>query len=58
MLAEQPDAGAHPEGTPARVRRLVLPRTQYYLYYQVERGAGAVLVLAIWHTARDSGPPM
>lgn len=56
LLAERPDAGARVGGIPADVRRLLLPRTQYYLYYRVDRGARCVIVIAIWHTARGSRP--
>ena len=58
LLVEQPEAGAHPEGAPARVRHIVLPRTQYFIYYQIDRSARAVLVLSVWHTSRGSGPPL
>jgi plasmid stabilization system protein ParE len=47
-------------GAPARdvrlpaVRRLILQRTRYHVYYRV---AGQVLeVLAVWHAVRGSGP--
>lgn len=47
-------------GSPARharadgVRRLLLRRTRYYVYYRVR---GDILqVLAVWHAARGSGP--
>jgi plasmid stabilization system protein ParE len=38
------------------VRRLLLPRTQYHLYDVVQESARTILVLAIRHAARDSGP--
>lgn len=47
-------------GTPARqnrlagVRRLHLSRIHYYLYYRAS--AGAVDVLAFWHTSRGTEP--
>jgi plasmid stabilization system protein ParE len=50
------------QGVPARdvtrgsVRRLLLSKTQYLLYYEVDEGRGAVLVLRLWHTRRG-GPP-
>jgi plasmid stabilization system protein ParE len=37
------------------VRRLLLPRTRYYLYYRL--AADDLLeVVAIWHASRGSGP--
>jgi len=36
------------------IRRLILPRTRYHVYYRV---AGQVLeILAVWHAVRGSGP--
>jgi plasmid stabilization system protein ParE len=47
-------------GAPARdvrlagIRRLILQRTRYHVYYRV---AGQVLeILAVWHAVRGSGP--
>jgi transposase len=39
-----------------RFRRVLLPRARYHVYY-VPRG-GVVLVLAVWHAKRGSGPPL
>jgi plasmid stabilization system protein ParE len=38
------------------VRRVTLTRVRYYLYYRVT--PNAIQVLAFWHTARGSEPPM
>jgi len=38
------------------VRRLLLPRTGYYLYYTVDDAAAVVEIAAVWHTARGGGP--
>jgi plasmid stabilization system protein ParE len=49
-------------GAPAKsermksIRRVLLRRTQHHVYYRV-RG-NALEVLAVWHTARRSGPPL
>ena len=40
----------------AQIRRLLLPRSRYAVYFSVE--AEVVLVVAVWHTARGSGPPI
>jgi plasmid stabilization system protein ParE len=40
----------------ADVRRVLLPRTRYALYFTIE--PAHVLVVAVWHTARGSGPPL
>jgi plasmid stabilization system protein ParE len=38
------------------VRRALLPKSRYAVYFSVE--ANHVLVVALWHTARGSGPPL
>jgi plasmid stabilization system protein ParE len=52
-------AGAFPvyrtEGR-AEVRRLLLPRSRYAVYFSIEEHH--VLFVAVWHTARGSGPLM
>jgi len=38
------------------VRRALLPKSRYAVYFSVE--ADHVLGVALWHTARGSGPPL
>jgi plasmid stabilization system protein ParE len=45
----------HPKG---EVRRMLLPRTQYCVYYFIDETARLVTVLAVWHTARGRGPKL
>jgi plasmid stabilization system protein ParE len=40
----------------AEVRRILLPRCRYAVYFVIE--TDAVLIVAVWHTARGSGPPL
>ena len=40
------------------VRRLLLARIRYHLYYRYEPGSDTVDVLALWHTGRGTGPPL
>ena len=57
LLAEYPDVGRtyeHPE-IPC-LRRLLLRRTQYHLYYVHDAAAHEVVVLAFWSAARGRGP--
>ena len=42
----------------ATLRRLLLPRTRYHLYFSYDVEANLVEVRAVWHTARGSGPPL
>jgi plasmid stabilization system protein ParE len=47
-------------GTPVRrqpgVRRVLLARVGYFLYYRVTPSSQLVEVLAFWHARRGSGP--
>ena len=38
------------------VRRLLLPRTSYHLFFEVNDQKRQVNVLAVWHTARGRDP--
>jgi plasmid stabilization system protein ParE len=40
----------------ADVRRIILPKTRYAMYFAEE--AGVVLIVAVWHGARGRGPPL
>jgi len=40
------------------IRRLLLGRVRYHLYYQHETESDSVDVLALWHTGRGTGPPI
>jgi plasmid stabilization system protein ParE len=57
VTALMPSLGATIRGTRAPgLRRMLLPRTRYHLYYRVR---GDVLeVLALWHARRGSGPDL
>jgi len=37
------------------VRRLLLPRIRYHIYYEIDEPAGVVRVVAFWHAARAGG---
>ena len=54
-LTLMPTLGARAHNERARdVRRLLLRRTRYHIYYRVRRGA--LEVLAVWHAVRGTGP--
>lgn len=38
------------------VRRFLLPRSRYHVYYSVD--GDLVKVRAVWHTSRGKGPPL
>ena len=56
LLAQRPEAGAAAENAGPYVRKILLPRTQCYVYYRVDRAERIVLILSFWHTARLRPP--
>jgi len=54
LLARNPEAGPAAEDHPG-IRRLLLARVSYHLYYRVNRAARQIEIVAFWHTRR--GPP-
>lgn len=45
---------AYPSSPPAR--RVLLPRSRYHVYYDVDRSVQVVRILAVWHAARGREP--
>jgi plasmid stabilization system protein ParE len=43
-------------GQPSELRRLLLPRCRYFVYFEVQDDL--VTVLALWHASRGKGPPL
>lgn len=59
LLASAPDIG--PRFRRARrkgVRRLLLRRSRFHVYYVHDRRHAVVLVLAVWGATRGHGPPL
>jgi plasmid stabilization system protein ParE len=60
LVASQPDVGAVARNVRLPgVRRVLLRRVNYYLYYQlVESPTRMVQVVAFWHASRGSAPEL
>ncbi len=59
LLSEFPDIGSPFKRTDRPgIRRLLLRRSRYWVYYFHERGRSVVFILAIWSTFRGSDPPL
>lgn len=57
QLASSPDTGPlHDAKALLPVRKLLMPRSRYHLYYEVDAASATVHVLALWHAARGAGP--
>lgn len=56
-LATQPACGlTYQLSDKPGVRRLLLPRSRYHVYYEVDEANRVVTILAIWHAVRGQGP--
>jgi len=49
---------AYPSSPVSGSRRLLMPRTQYHVYYVVRAEDRRVLVHAVWHAKRGHGPQL
>ena len=59
LIADIPLAGeAVSHARIAGLRRILLGRTQHYLYYVVSEGRFVVEVIALWHTSRGAKPSL
>ena len=59
LLSEFPRAGeAVRHRRIPTLRRILLSRVQFHLYYAVAADASAVEVLALWHASRGAKPPI
>jgi len=59
QLAATPRLGA-PYAYPGAfvVRRVLLPRSRYYVYLSFDPESDLVKIRAVWHTARGKGPAL
>jgi plasmid stabilization system protein ParE len=57
LLMRHPNIG-HPAPSKPGVRRLLLRKTQHYVYYRVDQAEGVVRIVAFWHTARRGNPAL
>jgi plasmid stabilization system protein ParE len=59
LIVTTPDAG-QPYGTFAAlaVRRVLLARSLYHVYFSYDVGADVVKVRAVWHARRGRGPAL
>ena len=59
LLDATPEVGSpYTERQGVLVRRLLLPRTHQHVYYEVNRQANAVMILAVWGAPRGRGPKL
>ena len=59
LVAAQPDIGSRARNVKlAGVRRILLARIRYHLYYRVSEAPRQIEILGFWHASRGSHPPI
>lgn len=59
QLTTSPESGRlHDRRKRVHVRRVLMPRSRYHLYYEVEPASRLVTILAVWHVSRGQGPEL
>jgi plasmid stabilization system protein ParE len=59
LLAATPELGSpYVERGNVVVRRLLLRKTQSHVYYEIDRSAGVVMILAVWGAPKGEGPAL
>lgn len=58
-LSASPGAGVpYRRSSVSGMRRILLPRTRYHIYYTADETEGVIRIHALWHTARGQGPTL
>jgi plasmid stabilization system protein ParE len=58
-LVATPHAGAiYGERRGVTIRRVLLRRSGYHVYFSYDAATDVLAVRAVWHTARGHGPPL
>ncbi len=56
QLTTSPESGRlHDRRRQVYVRKLLMPRSRYRLYYEVDLASQLVTILAVWHVSRGQG---
>ena len=59
LVAAQPDIGSRARNVKlVGVRRILLARIRYHLYYRVSEAPRQIEILGFWHASRESHPPI
>jgi plasmid stabilization system protein ParE len=59
LLARAPRLGAVYARSPVPgVRRMLIGRSRYHVYWEVDDVARTVTITAVWHAERGAGPPL
>jgi plasmid stabilization system protein ParE len=57
QLTTSPESGRlHDRRKQVHVRKVLMPRSRYHLYYEVNPASRLVTILAVWHVSRGQEP--
>jgi plasmid stabilization system protein ParE len=58
-LVQTPSIGTlYAERRGVVIRRVLLPRTRYHVYFNYDAALGVIAVRAVWHARRGAGPDL
>src|SRR5262245_66421316 len=59
LLETSPRIGAlYEKGGVPGVRRLLIGRSRYHVYWEIDAGTRTVTITAVWHSRRGAGPAL
>ena len=59
QLSASPESGRiQSRSKRVSVRKMLMPRSRHYLYYEVDSANRLVTILAVWHVSRGQGPAL
>ena len=59
LLPTNPSLGVgYAERRGVAIRRLLLPRSRYHIYFSYDEAGGLIEVRAVWHAVRGRGPSL
>jgi len=59
LLQLSPERGARYKTRKGnRVHRVLLPKTDYHVYFEIDRDAALIMILVVWGARREHGPKL
>ena len=59
LISVQPESSARARNVSlSGVRRVLLARVRYHVYYRIRTNPEQIEILAFWHASRESSPPL
>jgi mRNA-degrading endonuclease RelE of RelBE toxin-antitoxin system len=59
LLQTSPERGAlYKTRKGNKVRRVLLPKTDYHVYFEIDSDADRIMILVVWGARRERGPKL